>query len=72
MTSSEERGTARVMVGQIRINGVEMNGMEIEAAVVRGLTSDGFDVEIEQEFKTADRCTVREGSVIKVYRKVAV
>lgn len=72
MINSEERGTARVMVGQIRINGMEMNGMEIEAAVVRGLTSDGFDVEIEPKFKTVDRCTVREGSAIQVYRKVAV
>jgi hypothetical protein len=70
MNSSEERGTARMMAGQIRINGVE--SMEIERAVVRSLTADGFDVEIEPEFKTGDRRMVHESSVIKVYRKVAV
>ena len=62
-----ENGTARVLFDQFKIN-----NREIEEAVMKGLTGEGFDVEIEPEFKPGDAGypTMPEGSTIKVYRRV--
>ena len=67
MRSDIERGEARVLCDEFKIN----NG-EIEAAVVKGLTGEGFDVEIVPDFKPGEAGAppVLEGSTIKVYRKV--
>lgn len=69
MSSNNERepGTARVLWDQFKIN-----NREIEAAVVKGLTGEGFDVEIVPDFKPGDGgfTPMPEGSTVKVYRKV--
>lgn len=67
MRSDIERGEARVLWDQFKIN-----NREIEAAVVKGLTGEGFDVEIVPDFKPGEAGAppVLEGSTIKVYRKV--
>lgn len=69
MSSNNERetGTARVLWDKFKIN-----NREIELAVVKGLTGEGFDVEIVPDFKPgeAGHPPMPEGSTIKVYRKV--
>lgn len=68
MSGNNERGEARVLWDQFKIN-----NREIEAAVVKGLTGEGFDVEIVPDFKPGDagRQPMPEGSTVKVYRKVS-
>lgn len=65
--NEQERGTARVLWDEFKIN-----NREIEAAVMKGLTGEGFDVEIVPDFKPGEAGypPMPEGSTIKVYRKV--
>lgn len=65
--NERERGEARVLWDQFKVN-----NREIEEAVVKGLTGEGFDVEIVPDFKPGDANfqPKPEGSTIKVYRKV--
>ncbi len=67
MSSNNERGEARVLWDEFKIN-----SRDIEAAVVKGLTGEGFDVEIVPDFKPGEAGfpPMPEGSTIKVYRKV--
>ena len=66
--NEREPGTARVLFDQFKIN-----NREIDAAVMKGLMGEGFDVEIEPDFKLGDMGypPMPEGSTIKVYRKVS-
>lgn len=66
--NERERGEARVLWDQFKIS-----NREIEEAVVKGLTGEGFDVEIVPELKPGDagHPPMPEGSTVKVYRKVS-
>lgn len=69
MSGNDERetGTARVLFDQFKVN-----NRDIEAAVVKGLTGEGFDVEIVPDFKPGEAGfpPMPEGSTIKVYRRM--
>ena len=62
----QKPGSVRTLLDQFKIN-----NRAIEDAVVKGLTGEGFDVEIEPDFRLGrEGCSPMEGSTIKVYRSV--
>lgn len=69
MSNNNERGagTARVLLDQFTIN-----EQEIEEAVVKGLTMEGFDVSIEPIFQQRGRDLrpMQVRSIVKVYKKM--
>ncbi len=68
MNDSAERGTVRVLFEAIRLE-----SREVECAVVEGLASAGFDVEIEPDVKPGKILGPNQpegGVTLKIYRRI--